>query len=121
MSYFSLGSRRQVAAADRTGRNTGNLTAAFLAADLNIKVSQFELYHMAMTGIPSNTVITVYQGQQLYTVAQLDTIGDWDPAQPMLLEPAQEIYLFFNIPAASTIIPIVTCWFRFDPMIGHNT
>lgn len=121
MSYFSLGSRRKVASADTTGRNPGNLTVVFLAQDLNIKISEFELYHVAMTGIPSNTVITVYQGQQLYTVAQLDTIGDWDPAQPMLLAPAQEIYMFFNIAATSTIIPAVTCWFRYDPMIGHNT
>lgn len=120
MSYIPLGSRDTEAAADDTGWNPGNLTAKFSAETLNMRMPFFELYHMALTDVPSNTTIRVYQGSRLYTVAQLDTIGDWDPSQPMLLSPGTEVYVLFNVLAAVTPAPIVTAWFRYDPMLPNN-
>lgn len=120
MSYIGLGSRRITAAVDATGWNTGNLTGVFNAETIGHKMPYFELYHMAIVNVPSNTTVQVYQGIELYTVAQLDTIGDWDPSQPMLLSPGTEVYVLFNVLAAVTPAPIVTAWFRYDPMLPNN-
>ena len=124
MSYLPLGSRVVTAAADTTNLNTGNLTANFSDAILGIKSPYFELYHLAIVNVPSNTTIKVYEGMQLYTVAQEQTIADWDPFQPMLLQPGQEIYICFNIPtlgATAATTPVVTAWFRRDPAISPST
>lgn len=120
MSYLPLGSKKATAAADATTLNAGNLTAVFNDANMGINTTTFELYHLALLNIPSNTTVSVYLGMQLYTVAQLDTIGDWDPIQPMILQPGQDIYICFNIAAASATIPVVTAWFRYDPLIAHQ-
>lgn len=120
MSYIPLGSRDADAALDDTGWNAGNLTAKFPAEILNMKMPFFELYHMALTDVPSNTTVRVYQGSRLYTVAQLDTIGDWDPAQPMMLAPGTEVYVLFDVLSTVTPVPKVTAWFRYDPMLPNN-
>lgn len=121
MSYIGIGSRLVHAVPDTTGRNPGNLTAQLAVADIASHISNFELYHLAITDIPSNTILKVALGLQLYTVAQLDQIGDWDPAQPMLLTPGQEVFFFFNIPSTSIVVPTVTAWLRYDTAIAYNT
>jgi hypothetical protein len=117
MAYLSLPARRVELAADKSGFNEGNLTFNFTNDVITAKPSQFELYHAAIpSGIPSGTLLTVYLGTQLFSVAQLESIGDWDPAQPMLLQPGQDVYACTNILIADlpTPTPVMTCWFRYD-------
>jgi hypothetical protein len=120
MPYIGLGNRKVTATPDTTGWNTGALTAHFTADIVGYRMPYFELYHAAIVDVPSNTTVTVYQGRELYTVAQLDTIGDWDPAQPMNLAPGTEIYVCFTTLAAVTPAPTVTAWFRYDPTLPNN-
>jgi hypothetical protein len=108
------------AVADPTGLNPGNLTSVFDSNVMGFKVPWFECYHISITQVPSDSVIRVFLGVNLWTVAQLDTIGDWGPAQPMLLQPGEEVYVFTNSLIAVTPVPVVTAWFRYDTSFPYN-
>lgn len=115
MAYVGLGPIRVVAAADATGLNPGNYT--FALTSLPFHVAWFECYHMCIPGnLPSATTLTVTIGQRIYTVAQCEGIADYDPAQPILMAPGQDIYVLTNIPTSPplTNVPELTAWFRHD-------
>jgi hypothetical protein len=124
MPYLPLGSRRQTFAADTSNLNTGFVTAPFTIDVISIHVPVFECHHLTIpSGLPSGTVLNVYLGNQLYSAAQLDTIGDWDPAQPVLMTPGQELYVCLtNVTAAQLAgaTVTVTAWFRYDSLFPNN-
>jgi hypothetical protein len=120
MPYLGLGSRRVVAALDQTGLNPGNLTTAFTPAALNINVPFFELYKMMVETVPIGYAASVVIDTKLFSYTMPLSGSEWDPAQPMLLIPSNELDLLWNIPVANTTIPVCTAWFRFDPTISAN-
>jgi hypothetical protein len=121
MTYLSLGPIGPIVAVkDTSTLNAGNLTAALTQDVIAKKVSTFELYHVAITDVPSDTTLTLYVGQHVWSVAQLSTIGDWDPSQPMLLHPGDDVWFCFNKADGTTPVPKVTAWFRYDSAFPNN-
>lgn len=148
-SYVGLGSRYLVSALDQTGLNTGNLTTAFTSGVLNIDVASYELYHIVISSVPSGASANLYIGARKWGFTNPNSGTEWDPTQPMLLNPGQDLYFLWNIayitPAnildqagnpildqagnnikdqgqvlASSSRPQVTCWFRYDPSLPGN-
>jgi hypothetical protein len=120
--YQQLGPARggaNAAAADQTGRNTGNLTNALTGVFIGINVPEFECYHMTVTSVPAGGQAQIYVNTQLYSFTYPNGGSEWDPAQPLLLRPGDEIDFQWNIAIGGTA-PVVTAWFRFDTGIAVN-
>jgi hypothetical protein len=120
MPYVGLGSRRVVAALDQTGLNTGNLTSAFTPAVININVPYYEVYKMIVENVPIGFSATCVIDTKHFSFTLPNQGSEWDPAQPMLMIPSNELDLLWNIPVANPTVPIVTAWFRFDTSVTAN-
>lgn len=120
MSVIGLGSRRVVSAPDLTGSNPGNLTAAFTPAVININVPFFELYKMIVQNVPIGFSALCAIDNKQFSFTLPNQGSEWDPSQPMLMIPTNELDLFWNIPTSNTTLPVVTAWFRFDTDIPAN-
>lgn len=120
MAYIGLGSRRVVAAPDLTGLNPGNYTAAFTPAVLLINVPYFELFKMNVIQVPLGFSATCVIDNKQFSFTLPQGGSEWDPAQPMLMVPSNELDLLWNIPVPNVTIPVVTAWFRFDASISAN-
>jgi hypothetical protein len=121
MSYIGLGSRGpNIALADSTGLNSGNYTNAFTPATLATNVAFFEIYHMIVANVPvgANAQIVVNNKPWGFTNPLFGS--EWDPAQPLLMNPTDEIDFLWSI-AASGQAPQVTIWLRYDPIIQPLT
>jgi hypothetical protein len=101
MTYIGLGPRQATAAGDATGLNTGNLTTAFTASLLGFYINQFECYHIVVTNVPSGGQGTVWIGARQYGFTFPSTGSEWDPSQPMLLNPGTDLNIFWNLTANS--------------------
>lgn len=117
MAYVTLGPRPVKATADTTGLNTGNYTASLSDQVIGASVPRFEMYHMfisapTLTGIA--TTATVLVNRQYWDATLIGQLNSWDPSQPMLLQPGDEIDVLFNVPTTNTTVPTVTCWFRYE-------
>lgn len=121
MSYIGLGSRGpNTGASDSTGLNTGNFTNAFTPAILATNVPYFEIYHMIVTNVPvgANAQIVVNNKPWGFTYPLFGS--EWDPSQPLLMNPTDEIDFLWNVLASGTP-PLVTVWLRYDPLIQPIT
>lgn len=119
--YVDLGPRGPFkAAADATGLNPGNLTTAITQDLIGIRIPHFELYHITIANVPSNTTLMIYRGSFFWDIAQAQGIASWDPAQALLMGPGQDLNILFNQPSSTTPVPSVTCWFRYDPAQPNN-
>lgn len=114
MTYAGLGSRWKDAAKDTTGDNPGNWTTMFSAADIGVKVPWFELYRAVAESVQPGTIAKVLIGTQPISAVQLSEVGEWDPAQVPLLQPGQELRIYWNVPATSAVPPRITIWLRYD-------
>lgn len=115
MSYIGLGSRGPVAAAaDATGLNPGNLTTSFTPAVINCNVSFFEIYHMVISGVPIGASATVLLNNKPWGFTYPNQGSEWDPTQPMELNPTDELDFLWSTNSGS---PLVTIWLRYDPLI----
>jgi hypothetical protein len=117
MSYISLGRKKAVAAADTTGLNEGNWTNAFTHSVLGANVPYFECHHMSAINVPGISVLTAYVTNDVWSSVQLAGNAEWDPAQPLLLRPDDDVYLCWNQPAEGTP-PTCWMWLRYDPAIN---
>lgn len=120
MSYVGLGSRFNIAAKDATGMNAGNYTNAFTSGVLGINVANYELYHIVVSNVPAGAQATLYIGARQWGFTNPNGGSEWDPAQPMLLNPSEEVYFFWNLASTGAVKPQVTCWFRYDPALPGN-
>jgi hypothetical protein len=120
VSYIGLGSRYTVAAKDQTGLNAGNLTNAFTDSIVGIKIAQFEVYHMVVTNVPGNAMASIYIGARQWGFTNPLSGSEWDPSQPMLLNPGQELDFLWDLAATGTVLPQVTAWYRYDPTLPGN-
>ena|SRR6516164_10380586 len=120
MAYVGLGSRRVISAPDLTGLNPGNYTTAFTPATINTNVPYFEVYKMIVENVPLGFSATIVIDNKKFSFTLPNQGSEWDPAQPMLLIPSNELDFLWNIPTSNTTVPIVTAWFRFDASIAAN-
>lgn len=120
MSYFPLPQVTVIAAADQTGKNTGNLTNAFSGTILP-RVAWYEVYHAVVTLVPAGAQATITIGNKLWGFTNPLGGSEWDPSQPMLVQDGQEIYFLWTQSAtAPPSLPVVTLWLRYDPALPGN-
>ena len=120
MTYIGLGPRQVAAVPDLTGLNPGNLTTSFTAQALGFFVSQFECYHMVVTDVPSGAAGTVWLGARQYGFTFPNSGTEWDPSQPMLINPGTDLNILWSVAASSSPVPLTTAWFRYDPAVPGN-
>lgn len=113
--YFPLGGRPVVAAKDTTGRNPGNWTATISHEIINVTVPVFEMYHLYIqspTLVGQLTIAQVLHNQYFWDVTLIGQYNSWDPAQPLLMTPGDDVIVLFNVPTTTTPAPQVVGWFR---------
>lgn len=115
MAYVKLGPRTVTAAADQTGKNAGNLTTAFTGVTWSTNVAYFELYHMVISSVPVGAYANIYVNNQPWGFTFPNLGSEWDPTQPILLTPTDEVDFLWNVVAATTPLPVTTAWIRYDP------
>lgn len=120
-NYIGLPQVTKTAAADQTGRNPGNYTNAFTPADLP-RISQYEIYHMTVTGAVILASATIYIRNSLFSTVTVDTSGnnEWDPSVPALVNYGDEIDFLWNFAVAGNAAPQATLWLRFDAALPRN-
>lgn len=121
-SYVPIGARPLTAKPDTTSRNKGNYTNAFTPDILNVKVPFFEIHHALFTSARLLDSVTIFIGTFQWSFASVGFGGgsEWDPAEPMLLRPGDELYFFWSTPVSVTPAPVVTPWLRFDADLEAN-
>lgn len=117
MSYVSLGSRPITAELDTTGLNVGNYTNAFTPNNLVINIPFYEIYHMVVNQVPLGAQATLYVNNKVYGFCYPNFGSEWNPAQPMLMNPGDELDFCWNIPASGQA-PLVTVYVRYDPVLN---
>jgi len=119
--YLPLGSALPLAATlDNTGFNSGNWTNAFTADKINIKIGNFECYHMVVSQVPAGAAAVIRIGTRPYSFTQPFGGSEWDPQQPMLLQPGQDVYFLWDVAVTVLPAPLVTMYFRYDPALPGN-
>lgn len=113
MSYRGLGSRRAVSEADQSGLNAGNWTTHFLSSDIAVKVAWFEVYRAVAENVPAGVPLRVTIGDRAVSFTVIGVGGEWDPTQPPLLQPGQDLYFLWGVAATGTP-PEVTIWLRHE-------
>jgi hypothetical protein len=116
VSYVPLGSKQVTSVADTTGLNSGNWTAEFTKQVLGIGIASYECYAITVQAVPAFTTVDVYVNTRLRSTAVLIGNAEWDPSQPLLLTPVDEVYFAWSL-AASGTPPQVTMWLRYDPTV----
>jgi len=117
--YVGLGSRPLLATADDTGLNPGNWTNHYTGKVIAVNVPQFEVYHMVVTQAMPGTQAVIYAGPDQYSFVMPVGGSEWDPSQPLLLNPSQELVFAWNTPATGTP-PKTTLWLRYDAARWSN-
>lgn len=121
MAYAGLGPRGPLLAVpDSTGHNSGNWTTAFTSAVLGINVAWFECFHMVVDQVPAGAYARIEIGAKPWGFTNPQAGSEWDPSQPMLLQPTQDIYFYWSAPATG-VPPRVTMWFRYDATMWGKT
>ncbi|TNC19060.1 hypothetical protein [Amycolatopsis alkalitolerans] len=113
VSYAGLGSRWADAEPDSTGDNTGNWTTVLSAADLGVQVPWYEIYRGVAERVAPGTALRVRIGSHPVSAVQLGEVGEWDPAQPPLIQKGQDVEFLWDAPATGTP-PRITIWLRYD-------
>lgn len=115
--FMTLGARPVLATADTSGQNTGNWTCVFDQSVISNTVPVFEMYHMYITSPQLTTTLTtakVVLNTNFWDATLIGQLNSWDPAQPLLMTPGDTLYVMFNVPVATTPVPLVTAWFRYE-------
>jgi hypothetical protein len=122
MAYTDFGSPGAVtAAADTTGQNTGNLTTVFIPQNLGLRLSQFVIYHMVLTGLTIGASATIKQNANTYGFfgPATGTGREWFGA--LYMKASDELYFFWNLASSTTPKPALTCYIIYDPDLPGNT
>lgn len=119
MATLTLGSRTTTGAKDTTGTNPGNWTVAFTPNILNVTETEFEVYHMVITGGASSATFNVYVDAQQWDTAIYPTNNSWDPQQPLIVRAGQTIYFYLSSASTDGHQPKVTIWLRHQPELSQ--
>lgn len=121
MSYVTLGKRGKITGVkDPTGLNQGNWTIVFSPDIINVNLSQFEVYKMIVTGA-ANTTFDVYVDNSQWDTAVYGTRNSWDPMQPLIMRPGENLYFLYSDPVTDGTPPTATIWLRYDPSVAYQT
>lgn len=111
MPYRRLPPVQATAAADTTGNNAGNLTTSFDISELLNLEGTAEIYRAVAQNVTAGATALVAVNKFPTSANIFGTLAEWDPSQPPLILPGDEIYFYWSIPEAGTP-PIVTLWMR---------
>jgi hypothetical protein len=114
MPYRTLGSRSASGAADTTGQNTGNWTVQFNTNQLNVQVTEFEVYKIIVTGGAPSATFNVYVDASLWDTAVYAPNNSWDPVQPLIVRFGQTLYFYYSSASSDGHKPLVTVWLRHE-------
>lgn len=115
-----------LSAADKTGMNPGNLTAAFTQNVLGTMPPLFEWFRANIDTVTPGQTFTPapcsIRIDMLRPVSSTYPVGvtEWDPAQPIPMRQGNELFFFWQLASNVTPAPLVTCWFRYDADIPAN-
>jgi hypothetical protein len=120
MALQTLGARTVMAAPDTTGRNGTNWTATCTADLMNVNVDPYQVYHIYLASTqlldwsanPIAGQFQVWINGNPWDNVPYSANNAWDPAQPMILHPGDEVDFFFSFNTGQA--PIVTLWLRYD-------
>lgn len=113
MAYVRLGPRPKTAAPDTTGNNAGKYTTAYTQGDLAITVPYFEVYQIGVTG-GLGSEFQVFINTQLWNAVPTGFQNSYDPSQPIILEPGDELFFYWNLAVSGNTPPQTTLWLRAD-------
>jgi hypothetical protein len=120
MALQTLGSRQVTATLDQTGLNTGNWTVQLTDQILNSNVDPYEIYHFFVSTVtqlqwsatPAVGQFQVWVNNVPWDNQPYSANNSWDPSQPLLLHPGDEVDFFFSFGTGNP--PIVTAWLRYN-------
>lgn len=115
--HIPLGARPVNAAADTTGLNKGNWTAVIGHETIGVTVPVFELYHLYLTSptlVGQATTATVRINLDEWDITLIGQANSWDPSQPPLLGPGDDVFILFNVPTSNRTVPTAYAWFRYE-------
>lgn len=113
-------------AADQTGANTGNLTAAFTTGTLGTMPPVFEWFRATIGTATPGQLFTPAPCGVYVNVRRLVSFTypaggtEWDPSQPIPMRSGDELFFFWQLAKSVTPVPLVTCYFRYDADIPAN-
>ena len=108
-----------LSAADQTGNNRGNLTAAFTVNVLGTMPPVYEWYRATVAPpTPTQTLVpapcSIYVQRNLVSFTYPAGGSEWDPSQPIPMRDGYEIYFYWNLASSTTPVPLVTVFLRYD-------
>lgn len=112
----------KTAAADQTGKNSGNYSTVFQQSDYYTNVPYIEVPRIVISGGVILATFTIYLATQLWDTAVIGFGGItvWSARNPMLINPGSEIQILFSIAVFGNTAPSVTLWPRYDLDIPAN-
>ncbi len=115
-AYVGLPPIPKTAAADTTGKNTGNYSAVFQASDFNAYVPYQEIPRIVISGGVVLAQIKIYVASQLFDTANIgfNGITVWSARNPLVLNPGYEVWILFSTAVSGNTAPTVTLWPRYD-------
>lgn len=115
MPYRTLGWRTAKGAADTTGFNRGNWTVAFGPNELNVTVTEFEVYKIVLTGAAPTATFEVYIDTGHFDTNVYAAQNSWEPNQGLLiLRAGQTLYLYYSSASTDGNQPKATVWLRHE-------
>ena len=115
-----------LSAADTTGVNKGNYTAAFTTGVLGTMPAVYEWYRANIdTQVPGVQFTPASCSIRLNIrrpVSSTYPVGvtEWDPSQPIPMRNGDELYFFWQLASTVTPAPLVTCYFRYETDLPAN-
>jgi len=114
MPYQTLGSRSATGKADTTGQNPGNWTVQFAPKDLNVTVTEFEVYKIVVTKAAQTATFDVFVDAKQWDTSVYATNNSWDPVQPLIMRNGETLYFFYSSASSDGSMPKVTVWLRHE-------
>lgn len=116
---------RVVSAADKTGFNTGNLTAAFDVGVLGTMPPIYEWFRGTTAGptpsqLPVPAQASIYLNNQAVSFTYPVGGSVFSPSQPVPMRDGDSLYFYWNLASSTAVPPVVTLWFRYDTDIPEN-
>lgn len=119
MTYQTLGSRTATGAADTTGQNPGKWTVSFAPKDLNVTVTEFEVYKIIVTKAAQTATFDVFVDAKQWDTSVYATNNSWDPVQPLIMRYGETLYLYYSTASSDGNQPKVTIWLRHDVSLSQ--
>jgi|SRR6202035_1806297 len=120
MAYVDLGYNIIPFAAtpDNTGQNAGKLTTAATSDLLNIKVANYEIYHMVLQQVPAGASANIFRNSTPFGFTFPFGGSEWWGR--MLLRQSDSVFFRWSVPVGTTPVPLLTCYFRYDNSLPQN-